>query len=167
MKIICKKNKNIDFKPLVLPEKLNQNCDEVVTCDVEPFGGSFDGFDITIDKEYDVFSILIYDNDIRCLIQNDSNIPEFHSIRMFDVINDELPFDLCIKKYYINGKLLTIIGYKEIIEYSKLIDLIRLTPNSIEEFNAYKKILYFKNLFFFIMKDLSWSSIYKNSYFAI
>ncbi len=140
MKVKCIKNRNAGIEPLVLPIRLQEKIsnDNYILCDLEATG-SLVGYDITIEREYDVFAILNYENETKFLIQDDSNIPVFHSSKLFVVVDDKEDFEWEDYSFDINDRKLLLKSYPELSEYSEIIGIIGRNPKTITKFLKYKE----------------------------
>lgn len=141
MKVKCIKNRNAGIEPLVLPIRLQEKIseDNFVVCDLEAAGSSFIGFNITVDREYDVFAILQYEDETKFLIQNDDNIPEFHSSKIFTIVKNEEDLEWEDYSFTINNKKLFLKSYSDLGEYSEIVGIIERMPGSIKRFLDYKE----------------------------
>lgn len=141
MKVKCIKNRNAGIEPLILPIRLQEKIseDNFVVCDLEAAGSSFDGFNITIDREYDVFAILQYEDETKFLIQNDDNIPEFHSSKIFTIVKNEDDLEWEDYSFTINNKKLFLKSYSDLGEYSEIVGIIERMPKAIKRFLDYKE----------------------------
>lgn len=143
MKVKCIINKNANVLPLVLPIDINEELSDenFVVSDLEATG-SITGYDLSMGREYRVYGILEYDNEIRYLILDDSNIPVFHSSKLFQIIDSSLDIEWDTKVYIVNNKQLIITSYCDILDYNSLIDLVQEKPCAIKSFLDYKESKY-------------------------
>lgn len=143
MKVKCIINKNANVEPLVLPLDINEEMSDenFVVTDLEA-SGSILGYDLTLGKEYLVYGILEYGLEKKFLIQNDSNIPSFHSSKLFQIIDSNCDFEWATKTFLVNNKKLLITSYYEILNYNNLIELIEKKPKAIRKFLDYKESIF-------------------------
>ncbi len=143
MKVKCIINRNVSVLPLVLPIDINKEfSDENFVVSNLESTGSITGYDLSIGRDYIVYGILEYDNKKRFLIQDDSNIPAFHSSKLFQIIDSSLDIEWGTKAYLVNNKQLIITSYCDILDYNSLIDLIQENPYAIKSFLDYKETKY-------------------------
>ena len=140
MKVKCIINRNANITPLVLPLDINEEMSDenFIVTDLEA-SGSFIGYDLSVGREYGVYGILEYDCEKRFLVQDDSNIPSFHSSKIFQVIDSNYDLQWETKIFLVNGKKLLITSYYDILDYNVLIELIEKKPKAIRIFLDYKE----------------------------
>lgn len=97
---------------------------------------------MSVGRDYVVYGILEYDGEKRFLVQDDSNIPSFHSSKLFQIINSNSDFEWETKIFLINDKQLLITSYNNILNYNNLIELIEKKPKAIRIFLDYKESRY-------------------------
>lgn len=143
MKVKCINNKNANIEPLVLPLNINEEMSDknFVVTDLEA-SGSIIGYDLSVGREYAVYGILEYDCEKRFLVQDDSNIPSFHSSKLFQIIDSNYDFEWETKIFIVNGKKLLITSYYDILNYNRLINLIEKKNNVFRIFLNYKESRY-------------------------
>ncbi len=145
MVIRCMANRGGN-SPIVLPENENlplSNFNYIVSTEGVTIDSQISEYKLTIDKEYEVYGMLIYRSDLKFLIADDDNVPCFFSSELFVVVKNELPVDLNYKEYRLWGEDVQIIAYKALTEtYSALTNLIKHQRNAVFDFMEYKKYLH-------------------------
>lgn len=143
MKVKCIINKNASIDPLVLPLDINEEMSDenFVVTDLEA-SGSIIGYDLSVGREYVVYGILEYDCEKRFLVQDDSNIPSFHSSKLFQIIDSNYDLEWETKTFLVNDKQLLITSYYDILDYNSLIQLIEKKSEAIRIFLDYKESKY-------------------------
>ncbi len=74
----------------------------------------------------------------------DSNIPAFHSSKLFQIIDSSLDIEWDTNAYIVNNKHLIITSYSDILDYHSLIDLVQEKTYAIKSFLDYKESKYDK-----------------------
>ncbi len=139
MKVKCLINKNANINPLVLPLDINKELsdDNFVVSDLEA-SGSITGYDLSVGRNYIVYGILEYDKETRYLVLDDSNIPTFHSSKLFQTIESDNNIEWDTMIFIVNGKELKITTYSDLLDYNNLVQLINKKTISIRKFLDYK-----------------------------
>jgi len=96
------------------------------------------GYFITPQRKYTVFGLLIFCEKVRYLISDDNGLPNFFPSDLFEVFEPSILFDWEFRTFPVDGKLLTLIGYSDLVEYDSFRDLIRHKPRAVESFLKYK-----------------------------
>lgn len=116
--------------------------------------GNFDSeitstYPLTIDKEYNVYSIWVHGDLTQFLIIGEENLPSWYVAELFEVTDNIMPFELYFN--YEKGKRITtkwgfdvvrdmILGYQEMVnEDNHLGDLIERDKSAISIFLKRKK----------------------------
>ena len=99
-------------------------------------------YSLTLDREYEVYGILIYGNSIRYLLSDDENMPCFFPSDLFLIKDRFLYYDWEITHYIIDKCQYVLMGYSALIEnYASFRDLVDWSPNAIKKFLDYKATL--------------------------
>lgn len=143
MTVSCKVTKNADISPLVLPYDNTKPISEnnFINTIEESTGGMRLGYALTLEQTYIVYAVLIYQNNIRFLLQNDDGIPMFYSSELFAIVDKSVCFDWEINTIPVSGSFLTVLGYHSITSYSSIRDMIEFSPHAISDFLEYKATL--------------------------
>jgi hypothetical protein len=143
MKVICLNNV-CSIPPLVLPRAANKKLDsDNFTC----YSGctishSIFGHDISVDKIYEVYGIMVYNGQTRYLIQDDRQIPVFCPSALFQINNTSVFWNWKVREFEIGNKKMLIISDDQFIDsYSKLIDLVDGKPSAVKSFLDSKKFM--------------------------
>lgn len=139
---ICTRNQ-LDSSPLVFPNDLNlpiSNNNFVSSTVGYTIDSNLLGYCITEGKEYTVYSLLVYNNQLSFLIADDNGIPGFFPSDLFSVEMPQFSWDWALKTYKIEKYILIAIGPIDFIyKYENIRDMIAGTKSAISWFLAYKK----------------------------
>lgn len=142
MVVICTCNQ-LDSSPLVFPNDLNlpiSNNNFVSSTAGYTVDSNLLGYCITKGKEYKVYSLLVYNNQLSFLIADDNGIPDFFPSGLFSVEMPQLSWDWTLKTYHIGKDILVAIGPIDFIcKYDNIRDMIAGTTCAISWFFEYKK----------------------------
>ena len=137
----CITNKG-SYPPLVVPYDINKDFEGenfVVSKDWYTIDATIVGYTLTQGREYQVYGILISNDDIRYLVADDNNIPCFFPSGLFSVVENYICFDWQLTKYNIDNQQYILIGYSRLTSgYEDFRDLIGLDPAAIRKFIEYK-----------------------------
>ena len=141
MIVKCNINK-CSYPPLVLPYLSTEEADiddVVVSKDCYTIDSKIDGYCITKGRDYIVYGILFYKDQIRYLICNDNNMPGFFPSILFRITEPYVWFDWEVNEYTIESEKMMIMGYSAITEtYEDLRDLIDNKADAVDKFLDYK-----------------------------
>lgn len=141
MTVVCRFNQG-SFPPLVLPRSIHHEiCDDncIVSSEWYTIDSELSGYSISIEKEYEVFGILVYKGQTRYLIEDDNCNLGFFPGELFSIVNKDLFFDWKVCNYSFTDSSILIIGYSELCEsYSNLISLLDESKDAISIFRENK-----------------------------
>lgn len=145
MKCICNNNKNIIKQEVfVIPYDIEKpiNEENFVTFGYTASVGGVERYNITVDREYDVYGIVMYKGEIYFLVQNDDALLRLYNFRLFKITYNELFCEWGMKQYYIGEDIFTIISFGYFIEYNNFIKLLEDNKESIKVFLDYKNSMW-------------------------
>ena len=141
MIVKCNVNK-CSYPPLVLPYLLTDELDHetIVTSRAGyTINRDFSGYCITEGRDYIVYGILFYKDQIRYLIADDENMPGFFPSILFRITEPYVWFDWEVNEYTVESEKMMIMGYSAITEtYEDLRDLIDNKADAVGKFLDYK-----------------------------
>ena len=144
MNVKCTNNRGT-YPLLVLPIDNTREIDEdnyVSSNEWYTIDSAISGYCLTIDKQYLVYGVMIYQNKMRFLVLNDQGNPYFMPSELFD--NNEIAIcwdweesHFCVDK--MDCKILT--SPELISSYDDLVSLVSLDENAFRRFLDYKKYI--------------------------
>lgn len=100
------------------------------------------GFSISIEKEYYVYGILQYQNQIRFLLMDDNNMPGFFPSILFNIKQGDIPTGWVVKKHEIgDGDMIITTDPMLIDSYEDLKSIIEYKNAAIEAILDYKRFV--------------------------
>lgn len=96
---------------------------------------------MSVSREYTVYGMLFYKNELRYLIADD-NMPGFFPAELFEITERYILFDWELNEFTIDSEKLYVMGYTELISsYPRLRDLIDRDGCAVRDFCEYKESL--------------------------
>ncbi len=137
MIVLCKYIKG-NYPLLVVPLDLTKKINEtnfVASAYGDTIGFNEEEFLLTIKKRYRVYAILIVNGDIKYLINNDINAPEFLPADLFDIIEPSIDVNWSVSTYKSQDSNIFVMGYDDIVNnYKNMCNLISNEPSAVRKF---------------------------------
>ena len=144
MKVLCNAVVS-NCEPLIIPRNCRKAiCDNniVVSSEWYTIDSTLSGYSISKGKEYDVYAILIYANQIRYLLLDDYGAPGFFPAQLFLISESTILSDWRIAEYPLSSQPLYLIGFPAITQtYNDLVNLIEGKKDAIVSLLEYRKFI--------------------------
>lgn len=140
MTVTCIRDQG-DFPILVIPHDPLRSLSEenyITSKGGATIGGNMLQYQLTVGREYTVFSVLFFEQLVRYLVADDDNMPCFIPSDVFRIQDNSVPFDWAAANYKLKNGNLFLLGYSPLSDnYAELTSLLRQTPDAVEHFLDY------------------------------